>query len=76
MGIILSMLPPAASTAIWPVDCTNSTLDKAPTTKATPVMNRMNTPPNSTPRFRERSEDTVMKRTANWGWASTPMPTP
>ena len=60
-GMILSMLPPATATAILPSSLKNTTLDRAPTTKATPVMVRMKMPP-----YKHRpvelavAEDTVM----------------
>jgi len=51
-------------------------LDNAPTVKATPVIIRMNIPPMSTPRLSSRLDRTVINRTAIWGMARAPIPTP
>ena len=56
--------------------CRKNRLLSEPTIKATPVITRIKTPPTSTARFNSFLLLTVIKRTANCGWASTPIPTP
>ena len=76
VGMILSMLPPTISTAIFPKLLKKYTFESDPTMYAVVGMIAMNIPPIKTDLFSSLSDFTVMNLTINEGCARTPIPTP